>query len=442
MSKPSGNFLVHCVKISILDESCIIGSSVLIISIILLVLNIYAFSKMTKFYKKMNFENTIILLSIIQTILLQLVLISSYDIFFESFFLVQIFIISLIIRKFIILAREPKTFYDKNGIFLLLNLLNIIIFFIYPIYLNIFKGHHLYVKLFYRIFHAIATFILSYYCCYFIKLTVKYKENYLNSYYFFYEAQISNNELDDVNIENNNISNDNIKANKESSENDKNTNNNENNNTDNNNNINNNANNKENNNSHNNTNNDNNDKRIIKRKKKGEVFYHKKKKQIRYLYLVNLFCALTEIGFTVIRNFILHNHYLDDDYRTIPNSIDGDLIYYFYLIVCFCNVSVNYLCFFFYIRHQYTRNSKKFLKSPEKKILDEKFIEKEVNIKDSNNPEVDAFLFSSAARNKEEEPVAVEVKADERDSLNPWDFDAGNNEDALLPKENQNEDLD
>ena len=438
MSKPSGNFLVHCVKISILDESCIIGSSVLIISIILLVLNIYAFSKMTKFYKKMNFENTIILLSIIQTILLQLVLISSYDIFFESFFLVQIFIISLIIRKFIILAIEPKTFYDKNGIFLLLNLLNVIIFFIYPIYLNIFKGHHLYVKLFYRIFHAITTFILSYYCCYFIKLTIKYKENYLNSYYFFYEAQISNNEVDDIKNENNNISNDNIKDINENHENNNNTNNNENNNN-NDNNINNNANN----NSHNNnTNNDNNNRRIKKGKKKGEVFYHKKKKQIRYLYVVNVFCALTEIGFTIIRNFILHNHYLDDDFRTIPNSIDGDLIYYFYLIVCFCNVSVNYLCFFFYIRHQYTRNSKKFLKSPEKKILDEKFIEKEENIKDSNNPEVDAFLFSSAARNKEEEPVAVEIKADERDSLNPWDFDAGNNEDALLPNDNQNEDLD
>ena len=437
MSKPSGNFLVHCVKISILDESCIIGSSVLIISILLLVLNIYAFSKMTKFYKKMNFENTIILLSIIQTILLQLVLISSYDIFFESFFLVQIFIISLIIRKFIILAIEPKTFYDKNGIFLLLNLLNVIIFFIYPIYLNIFKGHHLYVKLFYRIFHAITTFILSYYCCYFIKLTIKYKENYLNSYYFFYEAQISNNEVDDIKNENNNISNDNIKDINENHENNNNTNNNENNNNDNN--INNNANN----NSHNNnTNNDNNNRRIKKGKKKGEVFYHKKKKQIRYLYVVNVFCALTEIGFTIIRNFILHNHYLDDDFRTIPNSIDGDLIYYFYLIVCFCNVSVNYLCFFFYIRHQYTRNSKKFLKSPEKKILDEKFIEKEENIKDSNNPEVDAFLFSSAARNKEEEPVAVEIKADERDSLNPWDFDAGNNEDALLPNDNQNEDLD
>ena len=67
-TKPSGNFIFQCINKSLVDESCILGSSVLILSLILLVLNIYALIKMTKFYKKMNFENTIILLSIIQTI--------------------------------------------------------------------------------------------------------------------------------------------------------------------------------------------------------------------------------------------------------------------------------------------------------------------------------------------------------------------------------------
>ena len=394
-TKPSGNFIFQCINKSLVDESCILGSSVLILSLILLVLNIYALIKMTKFYKKMNFENTIILLSIIQTILLQSVLITSYDIFFEAFFLVQIFIISLTIRKFIILAIEPKTFFDKNGIFVLLNLLNVVIFLIYPLYLNVFKGHHLYVKLFYRIFHAITTCILSYYCCYFIKLITKYNENYLNSYYFLYEASISNNVIKDSIYKNNNTIN--------------NTN-------------------------DNSTNNDNDNNKKTKRKRKGEVFYHKKKKQIRYLYVVNLFCAFIEICFTIIRNFILYEHYLDDDYRTISNSTYGDLIYYFYLLVCFCNVSVNYLCFFFYIRHQYTGNSLKYLEEPEKKILDENFIEKE-NIKNSNNPEVNAFLFnnSSAAKNKDEDPFAVTIEPDRKESINSRDSDFENNEDALLP---------
>ena len=118
-TKPLGNFIVQC-KHSIFDEGCIIGSFVSIISLIILGINIFAFIKMTKFYKKMNFENTIILLSIFQTLLLQIVLITSYDIFFEAFFLLQIFIISLIIRKFIILAKEPKTFIEKNKVFILL----------------------------------------------------------------------------------------------------------------------------------------------------------------------------------------------------------------------------------------------------------------------------------------------------------------------------------
>ena len=184
----------------------------------------------------------------------------------------------------------------------------------------------------------------------------------------------------------------------------------------------------------NSTNNDNDNNKKTKRKRKGEVFYHKKKKQIRYLYVVNLFCAFIEICFTIIRNFILYEHYLDDDYRTISNSTYGDLIYYFYLLVCFCNVSVNYLCFFFYIRHQYTGNSLKYLEEPEKKILDENFIEKE-NIKNSNNPEVNAFLFnnSSAAKNKDEDPFAVTIEPDRKESINSRDSDFENNEDALLP---------
>ena len=386
-SESSGNFIMKCIYISILDESCILGCSVLIISLILLWVSLLAFTKMTKFYKKMNFENTIILWSIFLTIILQSVLITSYDLFFEGFFLVQIFIITLIIRKFIILAKEPKTFFDKNCVFLILNILNFLIFLIYPIYLQIFKGHHLYVKLFYRIFHAITTCILSYYCCFFIDLTAKYKEDYIKSYYFLYEANISTHDSNDTNIPNVN---------------------------------------------NNDNNNDNNNKNA-KENKKGEVFYHKKKKQIRYLYTVNLLCAFVEIFFTVTRNFILDEHYLEDDFKTIPNSTSGDIIYYIYLIICFLNVSVNYLCFYYFIRHQYSR-TKKYVKKPEKKVLDENFIEKQEDIKKSNNPEVNAFLFnnSSSAQKKDESNVAVAVKVDDIDKIN---FDDNGINIGLLPDE-------
>jgi hypothetical protein len=375
----SGNFITQCINISLFDESCILGSSVSIISLILLGINIFAFIKMTKFYKKMNFENTIILLSIFQTIILQFVLITLYDIFFESFFLVQIFIISLIIRKFIILAGEPKTFFDKNGIFIILNILNLVIFLIYPIYLSILNGHHLYVKLFYRIFHAITVCILSYYCCFFINLTAKYKEDYIKSYYFLYEANIANNDIIDANVNQSNGSKSDSNINK------------------------------------------------------GEVFYHKKKKQIRYLYVVNLLCAFVEIVFTITRNFILDDYYSNNDYQTIPIKIGGDVIYYIYLFVCFLNISVNFLCFYFFIRHQYNKDFKKYVKKPEKKIIDENYIERQEDVKKSDNPEVNAFLFndSSAAKKKDEEQATVAVKVDDIDKVCFSDINMINNE--LLP---------
>lgn len=436
ISCPSGNYIMHSIINSIIDERFILGLIVTILSIILLIFNIYACKKMTRFYKKMNFENTIILLSIFQTIILQLVIMTSYDIIFESFFLLQIFIISLIIRKFIILASDPKTFLDRHLMFIILNVLNFILFLIYPLYLYAFKlkGHHLIFKLIYRIFHAITACILTYYCAYFIHLTAKYKENYLNSYYFFYEANIEeidetkennsysilpkdksiesenkdgknkekendiiitvNNQIHEVEKEEekekdkqkdqkNDIKNENdIGKEKviDNSQNDKSK----------------------------------NDKSNIKsknEKKKGEEFYRTKKKQIRYLYAVNLFCAFSEVFFTISKNFIFTKDYYENNFKTIAKSLKGNLIYYIYIIVCLLNVSVNYLCFYYYIRRQYSKNPKKYKKDPAKKILDVNFIKSQETSKNDNNPDVNSFLFnSSGAKAKEEDPVQVKVE--------------------------------
>ena len=172
---------------------------------------------------------------------------------------------------------------------------------------------------------------------------------------------------------------------------------------------------------------------MYKQKEKGKCFIIRKKKQIRYLYVVNLFCAVIEICFTILRNFILNNHYLDNNYKTIPKSksTTGNFIYYIYLIVCFLNVSVNYLCFYFYIRYQYNKNSQPYMRTPGKNLLDDDYINEESN-KKSSNSDVNAFLFS-LAKNKEEDPVAVEVKAEDRDSLNFTEFESGNNNNVLLP---------
>ena len=397
----SGNFIIQCTRISYFDESCILGSTVLISSFCLLRLIILAFIKMTNFYKKMNFENTIILLSIIQTIILQLVLLLSYDLLFETFFLIQIFIISLIIRKFNISAHESNDCLTKNCIFIILNFFNLIIFLIYPLYLSLFKGHHSFIKLFYRIFHAVTTCILSYYCCYFVKLTAERKDNYYSSDYFFYKESISNNETNDKNIKKDTSNNENNK--------DKNKNTNKN----------------------NNDNIKNNNQPIISKSKEEEVFYLKKKKQMTYLYSVNLLCAFVEICFTITRNFILNEHYIENDYKTLPKTTTGDILYYIYLIICFFNVSVNYLCFYYFIRHQYSYRPN-IEKKPEKKVIDNNFLKIQENLENSGNDELNNFLYhSSSKRNEKEETVAISIKPDNEGNLRFSDLESGNN--ALLP---------
>ena len=336
------NFICKCFDISFIDKSCIFGLSVLVLSIILLLLNIRAFIKMTKFYGKMNFENMIILLSIFQIIDLQLVLILSYDILFESFFLLQIFIISLIIRKFIILAREPKTFLEKNGMFIILNIFNILLYSIFPIYLYIFNqsGNHLFIKVIYRAFHVITTAILSYYCCIFIR--------YINNNYS-------------------------------------------------------------------NLNNDTNGSNLIEEE---QIFYSKKKKQITFLYIVNFLCAFVQITFTITRNFVIVDYYTMNKFKTIPNNQNADFIYYIYLIICFFNVMVTFICFYFMIRHQYSKPKEitdKKNKKLKDSLLDQKFIDSEKNLK---NPDVTDFINDDTIET-EKVPMSVVETNFEANLSNP-----------------------
>ena len=260
---------------------------------------------------------------------MQLVLILSYDILFESFFLLQIFIISLIIRKFTILAKEPKTFFEKNGMCIILNILNILFFLIFPIYLYIFHelGHHLFIKVIYRAFHVITTAILSYYCCIFI--------SYINNY-------------SGLNTNPNNS-------------------------------------------------------KIVKEE---QMFYSKKKKQITFLYIVNFLCAFVQIAFTITRNFFLQSYYTSNIYKTIPNNPNADLMYYIYLIICFFNVMVTFICFYFMIRHQYSGQKGNIIKKKnrnEDNVLDQKFIDSEKALK---NREVADFINNDTIET-EKEPMSV-----------------------------------
>ena len=69
-------FLNKCI-VSDFEKSCYEGYAILFIGFIIIIFNIIAFIKMTKYYGKMNFENTVLLLSFVQSTTLFIQMISA-----------------------------------------------------------------------------------------------------------------------------------------------------------------------------------------------------------------------------------------------------------------------------------------------------------------------------------------------------------------------------
>ena len=137
------NFFEKCInKSSFLDADCIIGSSTLFFSFLILIINIFALFKLFRYYGKINFETNLFLFSILQVILIQLVIFTSYEILIECFNFIQILIITLIIRKFVILSKQSIQQFKKNALFIFLNTINIPIFILYIMFL--FEKYHNY----------------------------------------------------------------------------------------------------------------------------------------------------------------------------------------------------------------------------------------------------------------------------------------------------------
>ena len=110
----SNNLFEKCVDDSFISLNCIFGSLDFVISMIIISLNCYGFYKLVKFFHKVNFETSLILMNIIQIIIMQLLLITSYGILIELFNLVQIGMLTWIIRKFNILIKNPVKYIKKN----------------------------------------------------------------------------------------------------------------------------------------------------------------------------------------------------------------------------------------------------------------------------------------------------------------------------------------
>lgn len=334
----SENFIDKCKNDSLSNESCIMGIIILTISFIPLFFNIYAFAKMTMFYKKLNFENSIILISAIEIIILEFALTTSLDFFLQLFFFIQILIVSLLIKKFSNLIKEINSIFKKNIFFFLINAINLIIFISYIISIIASGNNILIINFIYKIFYFISTCILSYTCIFMNKLISEHKREYLENYNSFFDLNILNIDSDDLSGIGS-ITNDYTTQNDDKSR----------------------------------------DSNIENKEinKRTEVFYRIKKKQNKCLYVINLLCSSIELTFTIIRCFILHGDFIEDKYKIIPITVESEIFYYIYIFICFVNVGVIFFCFYYYIRRQYSRNPKVYKRRLSKKLFDDDFVEQQ-----------------------------------------------------------------
>ena len=348
------NLIEECIKDKFLDKNCIIGSSTLFFSLIIFFLNIIALFKLAHYYKKINFETNLILFSIFQVIIIQLAIITSYEILISFFFLIQIFIITLIIRKFVILSKKPnQQSYNKNGLFILLNTINMLFFLLYTMFLiKNCKENSFSIIILYSLFYFLSTAILTFYSNSLVQLIKKLKKKS--------EIESSSNSIIQISKENN----------KEG----------------------------ENNNSISFT--------ILSFNdifNNNEMFYSMRRQQIKPLYKINMICSLFEFLLMFSILLIPYDNFKQDHYKIIPNSLLGYILFYLYLFICLFNVSANFFCFFWKIRIQY---KEEINNNKRKKIIDNRYLRRETIIMEKEEPkQVNDFIEND---NNEKDPKIFE----------------------------------
>ena len=159
---------------------CYTSFFVIIFGFLLFILNFFAFIKMTKYYGKMNFENTILLLSSIQSIFLLVEIIISINILISFFIFLQILSMCLINFKF---KKISKGFFNLkyNNLTKIIAIINIIYLFIF---ISVFIVDYIieeisnlifYLSIFYYLLEIFSSFLLSYNCCAFLGIIKQYK---------------------------------------------------------------------------------------------------------------------------------------------------------------------------------------------------------------------------------------------------------------------------
>ena len=317
--------------------NCIFGSFEFIFSFVILAYTIIGLINMIKYYDKFNFEMSLLLFSIFQIILIDIIIITPHDFLYEIFFLSQLFIISLIIRKFLKIVRNNKL--RGNLIFIIVNIINIIIFTLYILsLLEIFlSGIYLYIRFSSRIFYFLTTVNLAILCRSLIKKLEQYGINN-ESYDILLKKSISSQ--------------------------------------------------------------CNNSEHFVVSFYSNELFFMIRKKQITPLYILNLICSFIQMIFILFKNFILTEYFKKIDYKLISTN-EGYIIYYIYLLTYFLNIMINFICFYWIIRDQYKDDSERLAKGKKNniKILDEDFIQRE-SIRSSLENKKDEIFTNNKNKNK------------------------------------------
>jgi len=180
-------YLIETCSSSKINQQCVYGISLFLFCIIFLIFNIMGFIKMTKIYKKLVYENLILLSCFIQTLIIIIILLCNKEYYFDLFYFIQLMMIISILKKFIkvLFNIDNENYCLKFNIFLL-ELLNLIFFFfmiyIYFIYNenNNFDKLKKFVQLSYRICYMIINLLLTIFGCKILEILNKKKKNIFN----------------------------------------------------------------------------------------------------------------------------------------------------------------------------------------------------------------------------------------------------------------------
>ena len=170
------NIFEVCIKDNFANVNCIFGLVEFISSFALLIITIIGLVKMIKYYDSFNFEMCLVIFSIFQILLMDMIIITPHDFLFELFFVTQLLVISLIIRKFIKIIRNQKL--KENVIFIIINVINLVIFvfFILSLFDLFLTDIYLYIRFSSRIFYFLITVCLAFLCRSLIQKLEKYEK--------------------------------------------------------------------------------------------------------------------------------------------------------------------------------------------------------------------------------------------------------------------------